>query len=215
MKNELVLCVHKDYLHVPLKDIPDEAFSLISREFVEKPELGTTFIQAIASLVLVKEDSADVLSYTRAGSEERLKGKKSILLGGHVNLEDVDCRENNVMIKETEKGRTTSEGVELFRAVIAGAIREFKEETGIDDGVSLFPKLTLYTDEDEVSSVHTGFVFLGTKGHDEELKLSDEIGSYEWVNPTKLTEEQLNEYEPWSRITLEYLKSVLAKRADS
>jgi NUDIX domain len=203
MKKELVLCVHKNQLNKSLTDIPDEGFALISREFVESPELGTTFVQAIGCLLLIREDHK-VFSYSRKGSEGRLTGKKSILIGGHTTLEDLTG--DYKIIEKGDDKDTLYKTNPVWTAVMKACQRELEEETGIEtEGLAHLGKV-LYTTADEVSSVHVGYCFGWIAPMDKEIVPSEETNNYEWLTKEEILAD-IDSYEVWSQMAIDMIRS--------
>lgn len=122
-----------------------------------------------------------VLSYRRGAKsgEERLRGKRSIGIGGHVNEQDY-LRGNGYM---------------------EGMYREVREETGFETCESV-AMAVINDDSDEVGRVHFGVVHrIFLTGRVEPSK-ECELSSPEFI---RLSEARKNkdEYESWSRLCLE------------
>lgn len=90
----------------------------------------------IATYTVFHRAGEEVFGYLREGGEERLHGKFSFGVGGHV--EDYDLSETQNTIR-------------------AGAIRENKEEVGVEKPPTF--QEVIYTDADPVSQDHLGVVF--------------------------------------------------------
>ncbi len=171
----------------------------IDRHLCENDE----FYQQIIPYVTVCDDlTGKIFCYTRgeAGDENRLHGKCSIGLGGHIDQE--------------------YPGLSFAEMLVEEAKRELIEEIGYDfsymDMINLNKSFTnhsffIQTDTDEVSRVHTGIstIFPINQGrinkHEEGV-----ITKGEWIDPDELYKrsqpgaENYIELEEWSVIALKY-----------
>lgn len=126
----------------------------------------------------------EVFRYQRTskGGENRLHGKWSIGVGGHINPCD---------------------GVEPEDAFVNGFLRELKEEVGLGECASSLTAM-LYDDSDAVGQVHFGVVHQVQIGFNQPLKLTDPAmqGGY-WQHPTELRD--VESFENWSRLVIPLL----------
>ncbi len=95
--------------------------------------------QIIPYVVLRHRDRVFLVKRTRGGSEERLREKFSIGIGGHINPEDV---------------------ADAADPVEAGMRRELEEEVHVPAGWQVRPVGALNDDQEAVGSVHFGLVYV-------------------------------------------------------
>jgi predicted NUDIX family phosphoesterase len=95
--------------------------------------------QIIPYVVLWNGDRIFLVKRTRGGSEERLREKFSIGIGGHINPEDIG---------------------DAADPVEAGMRRELEEEVHVPAGWQVRPVGALNDDQEAVGSVHFGLVYV-------------------------------------------------------
>ena len=186
---------------IDLNGLADHLF-FAERDFME---INSHFKQIIPYLVLQRGsgDDARVLCYQRRvkHTEQRLGGLWSVGFGGHIEPLD---RQGEV--------------IETHGLVLASALRELVEETGLNPGPeALAPLGYINSDREDVSSVHFGVAFKVDldvlPGADEELlKLVEaqaEPAQARWVSQSKLSEmigpdagPDGGTFEDWSRIAV-------------
>jgi predicted NUDIX family phosphoesterase len=105
----------------------------------DRVEHDPSLKQIIPYVVLRHQDSVFLVRRTRAGSEERLREKFSIGIGGHINPEDVG---------------------DAIDPVEAGMRRELTEEVDVPPGWQARAVGVLNDDEEAVGSVHFGLVYV-------------------------------------------------------
>lgn len=173
-----------------LQGAPIKLASFMPRSQAETDE---SFLQIIPYLTLLCNDS--VLTYRRApsGGEDRLHGKLSVGVGGHINDED--------------------DPDEPFYAFLAGAKRELFEETGLDLPHDVFKGSAaglLYDDSDAVGRVHLGVSII--------LNLTEELAKKalngceqhmhapQWTPIASFSDPAMcQELEGWSGFVINYL----------
>ena len=190
--SRLVLCIHRNAISSYDK-LDERQLAFIVRELVDNKEdltIGKLFPQIIP-VILVQNEDGDYLTYARNGNETRLHGSRSLLIGGHIDIEDIVFKRP----KDT---------------IIKSALRELEEEIGLDKFKFdfLYEKYIpyeyiIYSNQDEVSQVHVGLLakILVNK---EDIKPSDEIYDVSWLPKEKLIL-QLDQYEEWSQIVINQL----------
>lgn len=171
-----------------------------------RPDLedDTDFLQLIPYIVIKRGDK--YLAYTRgtAGGEDRLHGKISIGVGGHVDADDV-CSSSSW----TPEYMTD-------RTLYAALRRELEEEVGRDvsDYVSGYisgmsdPRLifthVIHLEATDVDKVHLGAVAIIEIPEDMQLEFEDTMENADWY-----TLDQLNlrshRLENWSAILVDAL----------
>lgn len=173
------------------KTIDDlKEFAVLPREWVDgvEVELGSKYPQVIPSAIL-RNQEGKILVYSRKGSEGRLHGFKSILIGGHVDLTDI------------AKSVIVSLDKDILNSVCEGLQRELLEEVNLMSYIQKEDfKFTIYHPVDEVSSVHLGLVAVIDA---ETVTFGDELGNPQWMNIEDINVEEL---EPWSAYALEKIK---------
>lgn len=190
--SRLVLCIHRDAISSYDK-LDERHLAFIDRELVDNKEdltIGKLFPQIIP-VILVQNEDGDYLTYARNGNETRLHGSRSLLVGGHVDIDDIVFSSP----KET---------------IIKSALRELEEEIGLDKFKFDFMyerfipyEYIIYSNQDEVSQVHVGLL-AKIAVNKEDIKPSDEIYDVSWLPKEKLIL-QLDQYEEWSQIVINQL----------
>lgn len=145
-------------------------------------ELDENYKQIIPYLVFKFEDSIFVMQRKSTASEQRLKNKLSIGIGGHVREEDISNK-----------------------SIFDWAKREFHEE--IDYQGNLDAKLIgiLNDDSNSVGKVHIGLVFL-LNGNSDKIKIKSELKSGKLI-PIKEIPFFMSKMETWSQIVSEFITS--------
>ncbi len=105
----------------------------------DRVEQDPSLKQIIPYVVLRHQDRIFLVRRTREGSEERLRDKYSIGIGGHINPEDVG---------------------DAADPVDAGMRRELTEEVEVPEGWEARPVGVLNDDQEGVGSVHFGVVYI-------------------------------------------------------
>lgn len=149
-------------------------------------ETNEEYVQIIPYVVVASKGR--ILSYQRSsgGGEDRLYGKYSIGIGGHLDF---------------------VEGESPITCMQNGMAREMKEELGLDSEMSDYAPLgTLYDPSDAVGRVHFGLVY-GLEVPDLDIT-SGELDIL--INRQLLTLGEMgdyNQYEEWSKAVLVYLSA--------
>lgn len=164
-------------------------------------ETDPTFLQIIP-YVLVKKGGL-YLSYVRttAGGEDRLHGKASIGLGGHIDAQDFLLADNG--------------SIDIDRTSRNGAHRELLEELNIYSLQSDFELIGyVQWDVTPVDKVHLGLVFLfdlDKHARNEPVTIAqlrgeaeDALGDLQFMSVEELRETTL-ELETWTRLALDLL----------
>lgn len=201
-KTEPVLCVRTDWAtrHIGEGFTTPGSLSqmLDSREIHVIPrhhaETDDDFLQIIPYAVvafLTEGLPPKILGYQREGSEDRLYGRGSIGLGGHLGLVDGGYR---------WEGKTAY--IDVKPTIEVGLHREIDEEVGVSpfryDALG-----TIYDPSDEVGSVHLGLCYLALVDEDRySVTPSDEIGQVYTGSLTEVRSNLVN-VESWTNIVIE------------
>ena len=143
-------------------------------------ELDENFKQIIPYLVFKYEDSIFLMQRKDSSSEQRLKNKLSIGIGGHIRQEDISTK-----------------------SIFDWAEREFHEEIDYNSDFKSEIIGILNDDSNSVGRVHLGVVFLLT-GDSDQIKIKSELKSGLLV-PTKDLQELIPKMETWSQIVSEFM----------
>ncbi|MBF0510339.1 MAG: hypothetical protein HQK57_15625 [Deltaproteobacteria bacterium] len=157
-------------------------------------ESSWAFRQIIPYIVLCVGDR--ILSYTRAaaGREDRLHGRLSIGLGGHVDFADI------------VPGPT---GIDLPRTLNAAAEREVDEEVGrVSGGVRNWIG-ALIDNETEVGRVHLGIVGIWSLGECPDGVAEAAISNIALRTLDEL-EQSTGRMETWSRLLMPFIHEMSA-----
>jgi len=204
----------KDYIHIaPFNEAwADEV--LENSSFVERwlAENDNTILQLIPYVVCINPDGKILAYHRKGGGEGRLEGKKSIGIGGHVNIED----KPDHILDDDGKEIDTPNGWDI---VMNGAAREISEELDAD---YLYVREhikfagTIYTPNDgevkddnpapKVGEVHIGLIY--TLEIPENIELKPDEGM---INPHFVDKkpDDLANYEYWSLLVLKNINRIL------
>ena len=154
-------------------------------------EQDPNFKQIIPYVVLFRryEGRVQVFSYSRSPlqGEERLVGRRSIGIGGHVGTEDARLNPDNP--------RTWANH---------GMLRELKEELDIVPQRQFVRLGVIYDDIDPVGAVHIGLLTV-LEVNGDELSPEESMHDPKFIDLCDLVAEGTEEYENWSRIAIKYL----------
>lgn len=185
-----VMCVTKEAItdNFSLNNLPNEHIHFMNREIVDKiPEVGKMFPQIIPVIAIKKDNK--YLTYARNGTEGRLHGKRSMTVGGHIDITDA-------------YGAIYMD----YRSIIAlAAMRELHEETGLIKVFTYdeFTEVIWIPDGDEVSQVHIGLVSIVET--DKTITPNEELADVQWLTKEELIRD-ISNYELWSQHLIQTLK---------
>jgi predicted NUDIX family phosphoesterase len=140
-----------------------------------------TYKQIIPYLVFTHEGRYFLMERHAKASEQRLKSKLSLGIGGHIRKEDM------------------GEGKGIFD----WARREFHEEVNYQGHLTIKPLGILNDDSNEVGKVHIGFVFL-LEGDSPEISVKSELQSGH-LTPLEDLITSKDRMETWSQLVVEFL----------
>jgi len=136
--------------------------------------------QIIPYLVFMHQDHVFVVERKKTASEQRLAGKSSIGIGGHIRKEDI-----------------------LGSTIFDWARREFNEEVDYHDSFEFEPLGIVNDERDSVGQVHLGFVFI-VRGTTADIHIKSELKSGSLIPVSTLTDTSI--FESWSQIIIPYLR---------
>lgn len=213
-KPQHILAVHDAFLahrynmvqgvySVSLEEMSKDSAPFLVTACRELLETDPKYRQILPYLMLIKpsaEGGALFFAYRRCKGigENRLLGKVSVGLGGHVDFKDVICDDSSVVqLEET-----------CMQAVIREAAEEVRFVTA--SGTPAQPELkvgsygAIYDSSDEVGRVHVGILLSGFLPHDINVECQEE----ELETIGFLTAEELlsgkYDLENWSAMALSY-----------
>lgn len=163
----------------------EELYAIIEKEhrFIPRPdaEQDPSYKQIIPYITLCRDDEVFCTRRTNKGGEQRLHGRLSLGIGGHINtLDDMDSGD-------------------IFRR---GLQRELEEEVFLTNPGVLCPIGVINDDTNEVGSVHLGFFFT-MEVEDAAVRETDKLEGL-WIKRDQLKANADN-METWSQIALEAL----------
>jgi predicted NUDIX family phosphoesterase len=165
---------------------PESYVELINREKEFLPrslmELDPAYKQIIPYLVFTYDNKYFLMQRQSQSTEQRLKNKYSLGIGGHIREEDI-------------AGKT------LFD----WAAREFEEEVNYTGQYAIEALGILNDDSNAVGQVHAGFVFL-MHGNSADISVKSELKSGNLYSLDECAEFYDN-METWTQIVFDYLKS--------
>lgn len=186
-------------------------------------ETNPTYLQIIPYIILMSEDN-EVFIYERGqkGNEERLHHLFSMGLGGHIEI-DTPSEPYSQLVKDTDLKYDNEGNIvdaidvdrTLFVLITETIKQELQEEVGLELRDFEFQRIldcmpaffTLYSDGDQVGSVHLGITAI-IRVNKDRLKdhEKDVIQKGQWVRVDKIRdylEEQNGQFEQWSRVCLD------------
>ena len=143
-------------------------------------EQNPTYKQIIPYLVFTHKNRYFLMQRKGTASEQRLKNKYSLGIGGHIRQEDM-----------------TTE------SIFDWAHREFHEEVAYSGGLEIEPIGILNDDSNSVGKVHLGLVLL-LKGNSEKISIKSELKSGKLVDLEEC-EQLLHSLESWSQEIFNFL----------
>lgn len=160
-------------------------------------EVDFRFLQPIPYIV-VKQATANgpiYMTYRRetSGGEDRLHGKLSIGIGGHI-----DCQDSRYNLDGS---------VDFDTTLVLAAMREMDEEIGVPRR----PRVIgfLQDDSDPVGQVHFGIVMVWDAtdyvGNGGVFKYEDTVGQVSWRTKEEILNDNTAEIENWTKLALELL----------
>lgn len=153
------------------------------QEFLPRSLMETdpTYKQIIPYLIFTYKDTYFLMQRQAKASEQRLKNKYSLGIGGHIRQEDITSK-----------------------SIIDWAQREFEEEVFYQGSYKVQPLGILNDDSNPVGEVHLGFVLL-LEGDSSNITVKSELKSGQLVSLAECTNYYEN-LENWSQIVLGFLK---------
>lgn len=163
-----------------------ELYALVEKEhlFLPRPaaEVDPTYRQVVCYITLCRGDEVFCTRRLAKGTEQRLQGRLSLGLGGHIN--DSDDR-----------------GVpgEIFRR---GLERELHEEAEFTPAGELIPLGVIKDDSTEVGLVHMGFSFK-LEVTDASIRETEKLEGF-WMKKSELPALR-EQFETWSQFVMDVL----------
>ncbi len=163
----------------------DELLPLIKahQEFHPRSLMETdpTYKQIIPYLVFTHKNKYFLMQRRDQASEQRLKNKYSLGIGGHIREEDITSTD-----------------------IMGWAKREFHEEVHYEDTYTVKPLGILNDDSNPVGQVHIGFVLL-IEGSTDTISIASELKSGH-LYTLEECETFYPQMEAWSQVVFETLK---------
>jgi predicted NUDIX family phosphoesterase len=151
-------------------------------------ETDPAYKQIIPYLIFKYQNRYFLMERKASASEQRLKSKLTLGIGGHIRKEDI--------YPSTGSGRTGG-------SIFDWARREFYEEVNYRGSFTIKPLGILNDDSNEVGKVHVGFVFL-LEGDSDAISIKSELKS-----GSLLTKKQClaikDRMETWSQMVVDQL----------
>ena len=154
------------------------------KEFLPRThmEIDPRYKQIIPYLIFKHDDRYFLMQRQAKASEQRLKNKYTLGIGGH--MREADMRSDDIF---------------------EWAQREFHEEVNYSGAINITPLGLLNDDTNEVGKVHIGLVLL-LEGDSNDISIRSELKS-----GTLLTLDECMHYydamESWSQLACEYIKN--------
>ena len=192
-QDEKILVVHRDILFpagtfsgfLPmeslktLEDIVKENKKFLWRSAME---VDARYKQICQYLIFNYEDKYFLMQRKSSASQQRLKNKHTLGIGGHIR--ELDIAE---------------------KSIAQWADREFGEEILYDGTYDMQPLGVINDERDEVGVVHTGFVYL-LKGNSANIKIKSELKQGRLLTLDEC-EGFYDTMESWSQFVFKYLRN--------
>lgn len=164
---------------------PQEALWMGPRDALEH---DTRFRQLVPYVIL--RHDGKVAEFRRVGGDSRLEGRRSIGLGGHVNISDV--------------AHDSIGGIDVHMTIRRAACREVFEEVDIGWLRDRHDLGVIRVSHDPVSAVHVGIVQVWDIEEPEVKPVDDSMEFLGWHDPVTMG---LWRHESWSSMCVRYLRS--------
>lgn len=153
-----------------------------NQEYIERAgaETNPAYKQIIPYMIFNFEDKYFVMQRKATASEQRLAGKLSLGIGGHMNEEDMH-------------GKT----------IFDWAQREFEEEVSYTGNLKISTLGVLNDDTNDVGKVHLGLVLL-LQGDNNHISIKSEHKSGVLLTKQECLE-KIDQFESWSQLILPIL----------
>lgn len=155
------------------------------KEFLPRPEMeqDPKYKQIIPYLIFCHSEKYFLMQRKTTASEQRLQGKLSLGIGGHMRQEDM-----------------------ISNSLFDWAKREFDEEINYNGSCKITPLGMVNDDTDDVGKVHLGLVLLLT-GDSDKISVKSELKSGTLV-PLDECVKQYDCLESWSQIVVNHLQTL-------
>ena len=153
-----------------------------NQEYIERSfaETNQSYKQIIPYMIFTFGDKYFVMQRKATASAQRLAGKLSLGIGGHMRQEDMT-------------GKT----------IFDWAQREFEEEVSYFGALDMTILGTLNDDTNDVGKVHLGLVLLA-QGKNDQIAIKDEHKSGTLLTKQECLE-KFDQFEGWSQLILQIL----------
>jgi predicted NUDIX family phosphoesterase len=144
-------------------------------------EVDQTYKQVIPYLIFSYQNKFFLMQRKSSASEQRLKNKYTLGIGGHIREEDITGKN-----------------------IIDWAKREFEEEIDYSGSYTIQSLGIINDDSNDVGKVHTGFAFI-MHGTSDNIKIRSELKEGKLVTLEEC-EEYYDNMETWSQLAFKFLK---------
>lgn len=154
------------------------------KEFLPREHMETNplYKQIIPYLIFKHNDRYFLMQRKAKASEQRLKNKYTLGIGGHIRKEDMTSND-----------------------IFAWARREFDEEIAYSGSCTITPLGLLNDDSNEVGKVHIGLILL-LEGDSAAITVRSELASGQLLTLQECAQ-YYDAMESWSQILFDYLKN--------
>lgn len=149
-------------------------------------EVDPTYKQVIPYIVFTHDNRYFLMQRKSTASEQRLRNKMSLGIGGHMRIEDMQSGD-----------------------IVGWATREFEEEVTYSGTFDVHMLGLLNDDSNEVGRVHVGLVML-FQGSNSAISVKSELKSGRLVSLDEC-EEHYSSLESWSQMVFDMLKKGLTR----
>jgi len=190
MKNELIAVAKKEdiFKEIPYQEgIIQYDYNIIhnivkyQKESIRHlAELDYSHKQIVSYIVFMHNQDIFLMERSQKSSEQKLKNKFSLGIGGHLNKND------------------------LQKDILYWGMREFEEEVNYID-LSVIKPIAIINDEsNDVGKLHLGIVYI-MNGDTPQISIKSELKSGQLI-PFEACFDYYDKLEPWSQLAINFIK---------
>lgn len=196
MKNELIAIAKKEDI---FKDIPyQEGIFQYDNNIIHNivkyqkesirhlAELDYSHKQIVSYIIFMHNQNIFLMERSNKSSEQKLKNKFSLGIGGHLNKND------------------------LQKDILYWGMREFEEEVNYIDTAQIEPIAIINDESNDVGKLHLGIVYI-MQGNSNKINIKSELKSGQLISIHKCFD-YYDKLEPWSQLAIDFIQNFIKIR---